>query len=204
MNPKVDAFLSRAGLWAEEMQKLRLIVLDCGLDEELKWGKPCYAYHGKNIVVIQGFKDYCALLFLKGYLLNDPDGILIKTGENTVVGRQVRFTNVREIVQLKTALKRYIYEAVEVEGAGLKVILPKKEGPKIPEEFQRKLNENPALNAAFNALTPGRQKAYLIYFSQPKQSGTRDSRIKKYTQHILNGIGLNDEFIAMRKRPDKL
>jgi uncharacterized protein YdeI (YjbR/CyaY-like superfamily) len=192
MNAKVDKYLSRAKNWREEQEKLRTICLDCGLAEELKWGKPCYTFQEHNIVVIQGFKEYCALLFLKGYLLNDPDGILIKTGENTVVGRQVRFHSVAEIVKMETILKAYIYQAIEVEKAGVKVDVTKKTEFPIPEEFQKKLDENQTLKTAFNALTPGRQRGYIFHFSQPKQSKTRESRVEKYMQQILDGKGLMD------------
>jgi len=192
MNPKVDTFLSRAEKWREEFEKLRTIVLDCGLSEELKWGQPCYTFQKKNIVVIHGFKEYCALLFFKGALLKDARGILIQQTENVQSPRQIRFTNVREIVRMEPILKAYIFEAVEVEKAGLKVKLKKTSDFKIPEEFQNKLNKIPALKTAFDRLTPGRQRAYLFYFSQPKQSKTRESRVEKYTQQILNGKGLND------------
>jgi len=192
MEPKVDKYLSTARNWQKEQKKLRTIVLDCGLTEELKWGKPCYTFEGKNIVVIQGFKDYCALLFLKGFLLNDPDGILVKTGENTRVGRQIRFTGIQEIIKREATLKTYIYQAVEVEKAGLKSEVKKDAKPKIPEEFQSKLEKTPALKKAFHALTPGRQKAYIFYFSAPKQSKTRVSRVEKCTRQILEGRGLNE------------
>ena len=192
MNPKVDAFLARAQQWPKEMKKLRAIALDCGLTEEIKWGKPCYSFEGKNIVVIQGFKEYCAFLFFKGYLLSDNKGILVKTGENTVVGRQARFTDVKEITRVEPILKTYIYEAIEVERSGVKPA-PKKATPlELPEEFQQKLAKMPALKKAFNALTPGRQRAYSFYFSQPKQSATRASRVEKCLQQILHGKGLND------------
>ncbi|HET6256430.1 MAG TPA: DUF1801 domain-containing protein [Puia sp.] len=193
MNPKVDKFLGRAQKWQKEMEKLRKIALECGLTEELKWGKPCYTSEGKNIIVIQGFKEYCALLFLKGYLLNDPDGILIKTGENTVVGRQIRFTAVREIVRLEATLKTYIYQAIEVERSGVKPAVKKEPKLNIPEEFQTRLDKTPTLKKAFNALSPGRQKAYVIYFSAPKQSKTRETRIEKCMRQILAGKGLNDD-----------
>jgi uncharacterized protein YdeI (YjbR/CyaY-like superfamily) len=192
MNPKVDVFLRKTQKWQEEMEKLRMIILDCGLTEELKWGKPCYTFQKSNIVIIQGFKDYCAIMFFKGVLLNDPNGILVKPGKNTQAGRQVRFTNVQEIVEMEPILKAYITEAIEVEKAGLKVKLKKTKDYPIPEEFQNKLDENPALKTAFEALTPGRQRAYLYYFSTPKQSKTKKSRVEKYIQHILNGKGLND------------
>ncbi len=190
-NPEVDAYISRARQWQKETEKLRMIILDCGLTEELKWGKPCYQFQKTNILVIQGFKEYFALLFLKGVLLHDPNGILVKTGENTRVGRQIRFANVREIVKLEPIVKAYIYEAIEVEKAGLKVGAKKVTEP-IPEEFQKKLNKTPALKAAFKALTPGRQRGYIFYFSAPKQSKTRVSRIEKSMPQILHGKGLND------------
>jgi len=175
------------------LEKLRMIILDCQLTEELKWGVPCYTFQKSNIVLINGFKEYCALLFFKGALLNDANGILNKIGENTQAGRQIRFTNVREIVEMETILKAYIYEAIEVEKAGLKVNFKKNTELIFPEEFQNKLDENPALKTAFDALTPGRQRAYNLYFSAPKQSKTRESRIEKCMQQILNGKGLNDQ-----------
>ncbi len=193
MNPKVDEYLSKAKKWREEMEQLRTIILDCGLTEELKWGKPCYAFQKSNIVIIQGFKEYCALMFFKGALLNDAKGILIKPGKNTQAGRQIRFTNVREIVEMETILKAYVYEAIEVEKAGLNVNLKKTSEFIIPEEFQNKLDEIPALKTAFDVLTPGRQRAYILYFSAPKQSKTRESRVEKCMQQILNGKGLNDQ-----------
>ena len=193
MNPKVDGYLSRAKEWREEFEKLRLIILDCGLTEEFKWGVPCYTFEKRNIVLMHGFKDYCALLFFKGALLKDPEGILIQQTKNVQAARQIRFTNVREIVKLKAILKAYVYAAIEVEKSGQKVNFKKTSEFKIPEEFQEKLNKNPALKKAFAALTPGRQRAYIFYFSQPKQSKTRQSRVEKYTRQILNGKGLNDE-----------
>src|SRR5437763_11501874 len=192
MNPKVDWFFTKATEWQEEFEKLRNVCLDCVLTEELKWGVPCYTFEKRNIVLIHGFKEYCALLFFKGALLNDADGILVQQTKNVQAPRQIRFTNVREIVKLKTVLKAYIYEAIEVEKAGLKVPLKKTKEFSMPEEFQNKLNENRALKKAFNALTPGRQRGYLLYFSAPKQSKTRESRVEKYTPQILNGKGLND------------
>lgn len=192
MNPKVDAYLSKAKIWQEETEKLRMIMLDCLLTEELKWGKPCYTFQESNVVVIQGFKAYCALLFFKGVLLNDPNDILKKTGENTRVGRQIRFNNVKEIIEMEPILKAYIYEAIEVEKAGLKVDLKDSTALLLPEELQKKLAETPALKAAFDALTPGRQRGYNLYFSAPKQSKTRESRIEKCMQQILNGKGLTD------------
>jgi uncharacterized protein YdeI (YjbR/CyaY-like superfamily) len=193
MNPKVDVFLSKAKKWQKEFKKLRLIILDCQLTEELKWGCPCYTFQKSNIVLIHGFKEYCALLFFKGALLNDANGILIQQTENVQAARQIRFTNVREIVEMETILKPYIYEAIEVERAGLKVNFKKTIEFIIPEEFQKKLDKNSALKTAFDALTPGRQRAYIFYFSAPKQSKTRESRVEKCTQQILNGKGLNDQ-----------
>ena len=192
MNPKVDVFLSKAKKWQKEFEKLRTIVLDCGLSEELKWGQPCYTFQKRNIVLIHGFKEYCALLFFKGALLKDTNGILIRQTKNVQAARQIRFTNVREIVKMKSILKAYIYQAVEVEKAGLKVKFKKTSEFKIPEEFKHKLDDIPALKTAFKTLTPGRQRAYIFYFSQAKQSRTRESRVEKYIQQILNGKGLND------------
>jgi uncharacterized protein YdeI (YjbR/CyaY-like superfamily) len=191
-NTKVDTFLSKAKKWGKEFEQLRSIVLDCGLTEEYKWMHPCYTFGGKNIVLIHGFKEYCALLFFKGALLKDNKGILIQQTENVQAGRQIRFTNVQEIVKMKSILKRYIHEAVEVEKAGLKVKMKKTSDFKIPEEFQHKLNKIPALKTAFKALTPGRQRAYIFYFSQAKQSKTREARVEKYMPQILNGKGLDD------------
>jgi uncharacterized protein YdeI (YjbR/CyaY-like superfamily) len=193
MNPKVDGYLRKSKKWQEELEKLRMIILDCQLTEELKWGKPCYTFQKSNIVVIIPLKEYCALMFCKGALLNDANGILIKPGENTQAGRWIKFTNVREIVEMETILKAYIYEAIEVEKAGLKVNYKKTSEFIIPEEFQNKLDEIPALKTAFDALTPGRQRAYILYFSAPKQSKTRESRVEKCMQQILNGKGLNDQ-----------
>lgn len=192
MNPKVDVYLSKAKKWQEEFEKLRMTILACHLTEELKWGVPCYTFEKRNIVLIHGFKEYCAILFVKGALLNDAKGILITQTENTQAARQIRFTNVREIVEMEPILKAYIYEAIEVEKAGLKVNLEEKTELIFPEEFQKKLDEIPALKAAFDALTPGRQRAYNLYFSAPKQSKTRESRVEKCIQQILNGKGLDD------------
>jgi uncharacterized protein YdeI (YjbR/CyaY-like superfamily) len=192
MNPKVDFFFSKAKKWQEEFEKLRMLILDCGLTEELKWGVPCYTFQKTNIVLIHGFKEYCAVLFFKGALLSDPNGILIQQTENVQSARQVRFTSVREIVKMKTILKAYIFEAIEVEKAGLKVNLKKTEEFTIPEEFQKKLDKIPALKTAFKALTPGRQRAYIFYFSAPKLSKTRESRVEKCMKQILNGKGLDD------------
>jgi uncharacterized protein YdeI (YjbR/CyaY-like superfamily) len=192
MNPKVDVYISKSKKWQEEYKKLRTIILDCQLTEELKWGVPCYTFENKNVVLMHGFKEYCALLFVKGVLLKDDKGILITQTENVQSGRQVRFTNVREIVAMETILKAYIYEAIEVEKAGLEVNFKKNTEFIIPEEFQNKFDEIPDLKTAFDALTPGRQRAYLLYFSAPKQSKTRESRVEKCMQQILNGKGLND------------
>ncbi|CAN5172457.1 YdeI family protein [soil metagenome] len=191
-NPKVDAFFSKLKNWQEEMEQLRTIVLSCGLTEELKWGVPCYTLGKSNIVLIHGFKEYCALLFMKGALLQDTKGILVQQTENVQSGRQIRFTNVREIVKLKSVLKAYIYEAIEVEKAGLKVIFKEKTDFKIAEEFQKRLDKSSALKKAFDALTPGRQKGYLLFFSAAKQSKTRDERVEKYIPRILKGKGIND------------
>jgi uncharacterized protein YdeI (YjbR/CyaY-like superfamily) len=192
MNPKVDGYLRRAKEWREEFEKLRMIILDCKLTEELKWGKPCYTFQQSNVVVIQGFKEYCALMFFKGALLKDADGILIQPTKNMQAARQIRFTNVREVVQMELILKAYIHEAIEVEKAGLKVKFKKTSEFAIPEEFQEQLDAIPALKTAFDALTPGRQRGYILYFSAPKQSKTRESRVEKCVQQILNGKGLND------------
>ena len=192
MNPKVDWFFSKETKWQKEYEKLRTVILDCGLMEELKWGCPCYTFEKSNIVLIHGFKEYCALLFFKGALLHDPNGILIQQTKNVQSARQIRFTNVKEIVKMEKILKAYIFEAIEVEKAGLKVKLKKTSEYKIPEEFQEKLDKTPALKTAFHALTPGRQRAYIFYFSQPKQSKTRESRVEKYMKQILNGKGLDD------------
>ena len=192
MNSKVDFFFNKASQWKEEFEQLRRIILDSGLAEELKWGQPCYTFQGKNIILIHGFKEYCAVLFFKGALLNDPESILIQQTANVQAGRQVRFTGVKEIVKREPILKAYIYEAIEVEKAGLKVKLKKTSEFKMPAEFKNKLDKNPALKIAFNELTPGRQRAYLFHFSQPKQSKTRESRIEKYMKRILEGKGLND------------
>jgi uncharacterized protein YdeI (YjbR/CyaY-like superfamily) len=193
MNPKVDFYFNKAKKWQEEIEQLRMILLDCGLAEELKWGCPCYTFQKSNIVLIHVFKEYCALLFFKGALLHNANGILIQQTENVQAARQIRFTNIREIVEMAPVLKAYIYEAIEVEKAGLKVDFKKTAEFIIPEEFQNKLNKNPALKTAFDALTSGRQRAYILYFSAPKQSKTRESRVEKCMQQILNGKGLNDK-----------
>jgi len=192
MNPKVDEYLSRAKQWREETEQLRRILLDCSLTEELKWGKPCYAFEGANVIVIQGFKAYCALLFFKGFMLKDPHGILVKTGVNTRVGRQIRFTDIREIVKMESVLKTYIQQAIAVEKSGLNVDPPKSAEPKMPEELQKRLREDAAFKKAFKALTPGRQRGYSFYISGAKQSKTRESRIEKCRPQILKGKGFNE------------
>lgn len=191
-NPKVDFFFTKDSKWQEEFSKLRDIVLDCQLTEELKWVHPCYSFQKSNIVLMHGFKDYCALLFFKGVLLKDTHSILIQQTKHVQAARQLRFTSVREIKKLAPVIKTYIYQAVEVEKAGLKVKLKKTAEYEIPEEFQNKLDKKPALKKAFEALTPGRQRGYIFYFSQAKQSKTREARIEKYTQQILDGKGLDD------------
>jgi uncharacterized protein YdeI (YjbR/CyaY-like superfamily) len=190
-NPKVDAVLRRGKKWREEFEALRTIALDFQLTEALKWYQPCYALEGKNVVLIHGFKEYCALMFFKGALLKDPKRILVAPGQHQSA-RQIRFTNVREIVEMESIVKSYIHEAIEVEKAGLKVKLKKTADFKIPDEFQKKLDEIPALKTAFAELTPGRQRGYIFHFSQPKQSKTRAARVEKYMQQILHGKGLND------------
>ena len=196
MNPKVDFYFSKAKKWQEELEKLRMILLDCQLTEELKWGVPCYTFQKSNIVLIHVFKEYCALLFFKGALLHDANGILIQQTQHVQAARQIRFTpsngGIREIVKMKAILKGYIYEAIEVEKAGLKVNLKKTTEFNMPEEFQKQLDKKPALKKAFDALTPGRQRGYLLHFSAPKQSKTRESRVEKCMQQILDGKGLND------------
>jgi uncharacterized protein YdeI (YjbR/CyaY-like superfamily) len=192
MNHKVDFYFNKAQKWQEEIEQLRKIVLDCGLTEELKWGCPCYIFEKRNIVLIHTFKEYCALLFFKGALLKDIKGILIQQTENVQAARQIRFTNIKEVLKVEKVLKSYIYEAVEIEKAGLKVELKKTSDYSIPEEFQKKLDKMKSLKTAFEALTPGRQRAYLFYFSQPKQTNTREARVEKYIQQILDGKGLND------------
>ncbi|AOW08226.1 YdeI/OmpD-associated family protein [Flavobacterium gilvum] len=192
MNPKVDFYFTKSSKWKTELEQLRKIALDCQLTEELKWGTPCYTLGEKNIVLIHDFKEYCAFLFFKGVLLNDSDGILIQQSANMQAQRQIRFTNVEEIIENQSILKAYIYEAIEVEKAGLEVKFKKTEEFTVAEEFQIKLDELPDLKKAFEALTPGRQKAYLLHFSSPKQSKTRESRVEKCIPKILSGKGLND------------
>lgn len=191
-NPKVDEYLSKASKWQNEMKQLRSIVLSCAVTEELKWGKPCYTFEGSNVVLIIGFKNYCALLFCKGALLKDPKGILVQPTENTQAARQIRFTSAQEIARLEPALKAYVKEAVAVQKAGLEVAYKKPSEFKVPEELQNKFGQMPALKTAFNALTPGRQRAYVLYFSGAKQSITREARIAKCAKQILAGKGLND------------
>jgi uncharacterized protein YdeI (YjbR/CyaY-like superfamily) len=192
MNPKVDFFFNKAEKWQEEFKKLRTIILDCQLTEELKWGVPCYTFQKRNIVLIHGFKEYCAILFVKGTLLKDDKGVLIQQTENVQAARQIRFTDVSEIVEMEPILKAYIQEAIQAEIAGLKVNFKKPSEFTMPEEFISKLEAVPGLQDAFDALTPGRQRAYILYFSQPKQSKTREARIEKYVPQILKGKGLND------------
>ena len=191
MNPKVDAYISKAKAWREEFEKLRAIILGCGLTEELKWGKPCYTFQESNVIIMYGLKESCAIAFFKGVLLKDPNGILIKPGENSQAGRWIKFTSVRQIVGMKSVVKAYIHEAIEAEKAGLKVEYKKNPEP-VPVELKNKMNETPALKSAFHALTPGRQRGYILYFSAAKQSKTRTSRIEKCQLQILNGKGLND------------
>jgi len=192
MNPTVDFYFTKAKNWQEEIKQLRTIVLDCHLTEELKWGCPCYTFEKSNIVLIHIFKEYCAFLFFKGALLKDPNHLLIQQTENVQSARQIRFTSLKEIKEKAKILKDYILQAVEVEESGLKVELKKTTAFTMPEEFQHTLNEMPALKTAFESLTPGRQRAYLLHFAQPKQSKTRQARIEKYTPEILKGKGLND------------
>jgi uncharacterized protein YdeI (YjbR/CyaY-like superfamily) len=191
-NPEVNTYLNNAKQWQDIMEKLRSILLECELTEEIKWDKPTYSFEKHPLVIIQGFKKYCALLFMKGVLIDDGKGILIKTGVNTRVGRQIRFTNASEVIKMKAAVKTYIKKAIAAEKKGLKVDKTTNTKLTIPEEFQNKLNRDPVLKAAFNALTPGRQRGYIFFFSAPKQSKTREARIEKYTDQILDGIGLND------------
>jgi uncharacterized protein YdeI (YjbR/CyaY-like superfamily) len=192
MNPKVDFFFNKESKWQKEYGKLRMIMLDCGLDEKLKWGCPCYTDQEKNIVLIHGFKEYCAILFFKGALLQDPEGILIQQTKNVQSGRQIRFTNAREIVRLEPVLKAYIYQAIEVEKAGLQIKKKTTADYEVPVELQARLNKNRALKKAFESLTPGRQRGYIFFFSQPKLPKTREARVEKYTKQILNGKGLDD------------
>jgi len=192
MNPKVDWYFDKNTKWQKEIEKMRVIALDCGLTEELKWGCPCYQYENTNVVLIHVFKEYCAFLLFKGALLNDPEGILVQQTENVQSARQIRFTNLKEIQKLERIIRSYIYEAIEVERAGLKVKLKRTKEFTMPEEFKNKLDKSAALKNAFESLTPGRQRGYLLYFSSAKQAKTREERVKKYTKQILAGKGLED------------
>ncbi|HXD94672.1 MAG TPA: YdeI/OmpD-associated family protein [Bacteroidia bacterium] len=199
MNPKVDFYFTKPTPWQQEYKTLRSLILDCGLTEELRWGCPCYSYNGQNIVLIHGFKNYCALLFMKGVLLQDAAGILIQQTKNVQAARQIRFTGLQEIVKMKTTLKAYIFEAIEVEKAGLKVELKKTAEFTMPAEFKNKLAKDATLKAAFKALTPGRQRGYLLYFSSAKQAKTREARIEKYIPYILKGKGVDDDYTSTKK-----
>jgi uncharacterized protein YdeI (YjbR/CyaY-like superfamily) len=201
MNPKIDAYFDSVQNWQQELEKLRTIILDCGLTEELKWGLPCYTFENTNVVILNPLKEYCALGFFKGALLYDANDILQKPGEHTQAVRLIRFTRVKEIAAMESVLKAYIYEAIELERADLHVKLKKTSEYDVPEEFQRRLNKNPALKNAFEALTPGRQRGYLLHFSAPKQSETRESRIEKCIPLILKGKGLNDDFNDKKRMP---
>jgi uncharacterized protein YdeI (YjbR/CyaY-like superfamily) len=192
-SPQVDFYFDKANKWQKELKKLRAIVLDCPLTEELKWGVPCYTFQKSNIVLIHVFKEYCAILFVKGALLKDAKGILVQQTKNVQAARQIRFTNIRQVAELEPVLKAYIHEAIEVEKSGLKVELKKTADFEVPEELQKKLDKNRALKTAFGALTPGRQRGYILYFAAAKQSKTRESRIEKCMPRILKGKGLNDE-----------
>ena len=192
MNPKVDFYFTKAKKWQEEVNMLRTIILDCQLNEELKWGCPCYTFQKKNVILIHGFKEYCAVLFIKGVLLHETHGVLIQQTEYVQAARQIRFTNVGEIIEIEKILKEYIYEAIEIEKSGLQVILKKNPEHVFLDEFKNKIDEIPSLKDTFESLTPGRQRAYLIYFSVPKQSKTREARIEKWLPQILKGKGLND------------
>jgi uncharacterized protein YdeI (YjbR/CyaY-like superfamily) len=192
MNPKVDKFIDKAKKWQDELTLLRTIILDCMLTEEVKWKQPCYTYQNANVVLIHGFKEYCAIMFFKGALLSNDKGILIQQTENVQATRQIRFSNIKEIVKLKATIKAYIFEAIEIEKAGLKVDMKKSTDLVFPKEFEDALNKNSKLKKAFEALTPGRQRAYNLYFSAPKQSKTIETRIENYTDKIIKGIGFND------------
>lgn len=190
MNPGIESYLKKSK-WQKELKKLRAIILSCPLTEELKWGKPCYTFQGKNVVILQGFKEFCALLFAKGALLKDPKGILEKPGQNTQGARRIPFTSVKEIVEIESVLKAYLNESIQAEKAGLEVSYKRNPGP-LPKELENKFNEDPGLKAAFYALTPGRQRGYILNLSSAKQSKTRESRVEKWRRHILNGKGLHD------------
>jgi uncharacterized protein YdeI (YjbR/CyaY-like superfamily) len=200
MNPKVDEFINNATKWQPEMEQLRLLLLDCGLTEEFKWRMPCYCFQGNNIVLIGSFKEYCTLSFFKGILLQDSSGLLSKPGENSQSMRFFKFTNLEEIIEQQSIIKAYIYEAIEIEKAGLKVIFKSNTELELVEELQIALDKNPTLKTAFQALTPGRQRAYNLHFSEAKQSKTRETRIEKYTQRILNGKGINDCICGLSKK----
>jgi uncharacterized protein YdeI (YjbR/CyaY-like superfamily) len=192
MNPKVDAFMERRKTWRAEMEKLREILLATGLEEDLKWGQPCYALDGKNVALIHAFKEYCAILFHKGVLLKDPKHVLIQQTQNVQAARQIRFRSVRDVTKLAKTVKAYVREAIEIERAGLKVKMKKTEDFELPEELESKLDAIPKLRAAFEALTPGRQRGYIFHFSQAKQSKTRTARVEKHMPRILKGLGLDD------------
>lgn len=200
MNPKVTDYIETTEKWQAEFEILRKIVLDCDLVEDFKWGCPCYTFQKNNVVIIHGFKEYCAILFVKGALLQDEDKILIQQTENVQSARQIRFKTTKEIIEIKSTIQAYIFEAVEVEKAGLQVERKKTEDYTIPEEFQIVLDKNHDVKTAFEALTPGRQRAYLFYFGDAKQSKTRELRIESNIQRILNGKGLNDCICGLSKR----
>jgi len=200
MNPKVDIYFSQLEKWQAELEKLRMILLDCMLTEELKWGSPCYSFQKKNLVILGGFKDNCVISFITGALLKDGKGILTKPGENSQSARVIRFSNLKEIIKLEPIIKAYIFEAIENEKAGIKVELKKTTEYEIPKELEIKFEESALLKKAFNALTPGRQRGYLLFFSAAKQSETRTTRIEKYTDRILKGIGINDCVCGLSKK----
>jgi len=200
MNPSVDAFFNNSKKWNEALEKLRSIVLDCQLVEELKWKHPCYTFKNSNVVIIHSFKEYCAVGFFKGALLNDANGILIQPTENVQAGRQIRFTSLQEVLALENVLRQYIYEAIEVEKSGVKVEMKKSTALIFPEELQVKFEENPAFKTAFFALTPGRQRAYNLYFTGAKLSKTRETRIENYIQQIINGKGISDCTCGLSKK----
>ena len=200
MNPNLDFYFEEVQKWQASEILLRTAVLDCGLVEVLKWGVPCYMHKQNNIVLIHHFKDYCAVLFAKGALLSDTENLLIQQTENVQAGRQMRFKSKLEVIEKISVLKTYIYEAIEVENAGLKIDYKQNKDLVFPDEFLQKLNENLALKTAFEALTPGRQRAYHLYFSEPKQSKTRETRVEKYIQQIINGKGLNDCTCGLSRR----
>jgi len=200
MNPKVDDYLSNTTKFQKELELLRSIVLDCGLIEELKWGTPCYMFQKTNMILLGAFKDSCIISFLKGALLSDTENLLVKAGENTQAARIIKFTNVKDIVKIKSTLRTYIFEAVEIEKAGLKVEPKKHSEYNVPEELNNQFKQKPDFKKAFKALTPGRQRGYLLYFSDSKQSKTREARIEKYTQRIMSGKGINDCVCGLSKK----